>query len=376
MNVLRQVILLVLLGAVGYGGYTYFTTGAVPWLGIETASNGGGGGGRPARQAPAVVTAEARVDRIENRVEAVGTTLAARSVDVAAGAEGTVREILFQAGDSVEEGAAMLRLDTEIARADLAEAQAELDEVRARLSRARTLRQNNTVSEASLDQLLAEEAVAVAEFERARKRLADRVVRAPFSGIVGFAKTEIGARVTDTTVIAGLDDLSEVQLQFTLPEALFGKVMPGQFVLAEAAAFEGQLFQGTVTSIDNRIDTVSRAFEVRAALPNPEGVLPAGMFMHLTIVLDAQTAIVIPEEAVIPLGGKTYVFVVADGAAERREVQLGQRMPGFVAVAAGVDAGERVVTDGQIRLRSGDAVRDLSAPADGGTSPVAAGTAS
>lgn len=364
MSLLRQIIVLLVLGGVGYGGWHLYKTGALPWLGQSAATQQSGTPG-PMRAGIAVLMDEVRQETVENRVEAVGTTLAIRSVNVAAGASGTVREISFEAGQSVNVGDVLVRLDEEVARADLAEARADLAEVRSRLERARTLRRNNTVAEATLEQLQAEEAASIAEVDRANKRLADRVIRAPFSGIVGFRRVEIGARVQETTVLTGLDDLSAVEIEFSVSETLFGRVEPGQPVIAQAGAFPDRTFRGTVSTIDSRVDTTSRSFSVRALLDNADRALPAGMFMHLTLQLDTVQALTVPEEAIIPQGGKTYLFVVKDGRAERRDVTLGGRMPGRVAVSAGVEAGEKIVVQGQQRLQNGSPVRDAAAPPAG-----------
>lgn len=364
MSLLRQIIILLVLGGVGYGGWHLYKTGALPWLGQSAATQQGGTPG-PMRSGIAVLMDEVRQETVENRVEAVGTTLAIRSVNVAAGASGTVRDINFEAGQSVAVGDVLVRLDEEVARADLAEARADLAEVRSRLERARTLRRNNTVAEATLEQLQAEEAAAIAEVDRANKRLADRVIRAPFSGVVGFRRVEIGARVQETTVLTGLDDLSAVEIEFSVSETLFGQVEPGQPVIAQAAAFPDRSFKGTVSTIDSRVDTTSRSFSVRALLDNSDRALPAGMFMHLTLLLDTIQALTVPEEAIIPQGGKTYLFVVKDGRAERRDVTLGGRMPGRVAVSAGVEAGEKIVIQGQQRLQNGSPVRDAATPPAG-----------
>lgn len=363
MSLLRQVIVLLLLAGVGYGGWHLYQSGALPWLAAsQPAQQSGPGAARPA---VAVYMANVVREAVETRVEAVGTTLAVRSVNVAAGASGTVREILFEAGQSVSKGDVLVRLDEEVARADLAEARADLAEVRSRLERARALRRNNTVAEATLEQLLAEEAAAIAEVDRTTKRLSDRVIRAPFSGVVGFKKVEIGTRVTESTVLTGLDDLSAVEIEFAVSETLFGKVELGQIVMAQATAFPKRDFVGTVSAIDSRVDTTSRAFSVRALLDNSDHTLPAGMFMHLTLVLDRNEALTVPEEAVVPQGGSSYIFVIKDGVAERRAVELGGRMPGRAVIAKGVEEGETVVTQGQERLRNGSIVRDAAKPPGG-----------
>jgi membrane fusion protein, multidrug efflux system len=164
---------------------------------------------------------------------------------------------------------------------------------------------------------------------------------------------DAGARVSDTTVITTLDDLSKIEIEFSVSETLYSRIALGQTVVATAAAYPDRRFEGTVSSIDSRIDPAGRAFKVRATLPNDDLALPAGMYMHVTLQLDARVAVLVPETAIVPVGGKSYVYVISDGVAERREVSLGARQPGTVEVAAGVEAGDTVVVSGTQSLRDG-----------------------
>jgi membrane fusion protein (multidrug efflux system) len=138
---------------------------------------------------------------------------------------------------------------------------------------------------------------------------------------------------------------------------LYGRVEEGQTVIATTAAYPDRRFEGKVDSIDSRIDARGRAFKVRATIPNEDLALPAGMFMHVTLELDSRDAVVVPETAIVPQGGKSYVYVVDGDKAERRAVVLGIRQPGTVEIAEGVAPGETVVVSGMQRLRNGAAVR-------------------
>lgn len=311
------------------------------------------------RSAPAiaVATAEAERQRIASEVEAVGTSLARQSIEVVALASGRVREILFEPAQRVSAGDVLVRLDDDIARADLAEAEASLREADLALQRAQTLRERNAVAQASLDQVLTQKAVAEANLDRAKRRLADRTVRAHFNGIVGMRRVDVGARVDDSTVLTTLDDLSEIRIEFSVSETLYGRVEEGQPVFATTAAYPDRRFEGKVDSIDSRIDPTGRAFKVRATIPNEDLALPAGMFMHVTLELESRDAVVVPETAVVPQGGKSYVYVVNGEKAERRPVALGTRQPGTVEIAEGVAPGEVVVVSGMQRLRNGAQVR-------------------
>jgi membrane fusion protein (multidrug efflux system) len=276
----------------------------------------------------------------------------------------------------VQPGDILFELDKDIERANLTEAEAKLREATLALERADTLRKNKTIADAQYEQVSSLVVIAQAEVDRATRRLADRVVRAPFGGIVGLKSVEIGESVTTQTVLTTLDDLSEVEIEFSLSEVLFEQVRIGQAVIADAAAFPGRTFEGKVRTIDSRVDPASRSFRVRAAIPNRDMILPAGMFVHLSLVLSERTALTVPEEALLVQGGRSFVFVIADGKVARRAVELGQRDVGKVEILKGVAVGERVVTRGVQKLRDGAAVQEAGAmpttpPAAAEAKPVA-----
>jgi membrane fusion protein (multidrug efflux system) len=316
---------------------------------------------RGASAVPVEITA-AELGTIRERIEAVGSTLARQAVDIVALSSGRVAEIAFTPGEHVAEGAVLVRLDDRAERAAVAEAQAMLREAELALDRARKLRTNNTVAQATVDELEAAYLGAHARLDAAQKELADRTVRAPFAGVVGIRGVDIGARVDDETVLTTLDDLAEIEIEFSVPEVFFGRVRPDQLVQATSTAYPGRTFSGRIAIIDSRVGEVSRAFRVRAVLPNPDLELPAGMFMHVSVVLEERPAVLIPEQAVLAEGDSTYVFTVADGRAERRKIRLGQREAGTVEVLDGLAADETVVQTGLQRLRDGSEVQVLNEP--------------
>jgi len=307
-----------------------------------------------------VEVAPAELGTIRERIEAVGSTLARQAVDIVALSSGRIAEIAFRPGDRVEAGTVLIRLDDQAEQAAVAEARAMLREAELALERARKLRTNNTVAQATVDELEAAYLGADARLDAVQKQLTDRTVRAPFAGVVGIRGIDIGARVDDETVLTTLDDLAEIEIEFSVPEIFFGRVRENQLVQATSTAFPGKTFAGQIATIDSRIGQVSRAFRVRAVLPNPELELPAGMFMHVSVVLEERPAVLIPEQAVLAEGGSTYAFIVADGRAERREVRLGQREAGTVEVLDGLAAYELVVRAGLQRLRDGAMVQVLN----------------
>jgi membrane fusion protein (multidrug efflux system) len=343
----------VLLLAIGGGAFTYHRY----HLEGEAAA-----AVRRASRAIPVEVSQAEAGRMRERIEAVGSTLARQAVDIVPLSSGRVAEIAFAPGERVEQGAVLVRLDDQAEQAAVAEAAANLREAELALQRAQKLRTNNTVAQATVDELEAAYLGAKARLDAAQKRLTDRTVRAPFAGVVGIRRVDIGARVDDNTVLTTLDDLAEIEIEFSVPEIFFGRVRQGQPIQATTTAYPGRTFSGKIATIDSRIEQVSRAFRVRAVLPNPDLKLPAGMFMHVTVVLEERPAVLIPEQAVLAEGDSTFVYAVQDGRAQRREVRLGQREAGTVEVLDGVAAGETVVRAGLQRLRDGAEVSLPEAP--------------
>ncbi|MGE0844799.1 MAG: efflux RND transporter periplasmic adaptor subunit [Flavobacteriaceae bacterium] len=355
MSILRQILILLVLGA-AIGGYFYYDRFHSP--AAPVAARG---------QAPVIPVTVATVERrvMKRNIEAVGTTRAVRSVEIVPLASGRIVELDIVPGSKVAKGDVLARLDDDIERADLAEAEASLVEKKQAVERAETLRTNKTVSAATLETARAEMSAAEAAVERARRRLADRTVKAPFDGVVGLTSIDVGARVDDGTVLTTIDDLDTIEIEFAVPETLYGRIEKEMPVEARSAAFGENQFAGAVYSIDSRVDSASRAFKVRARLPNPDRRLPAGMFMFLTVTLDATNASVVPDAAVIAEGAETYVYAVDEATAHRREIKTGQRSAGFVEVLGGLEEGETVVTEGHQRLRDGSKVKILNETAGG-----------
>lgn len=350
MSLFRQILIVLVASVALYGGYVAWDR----YLVSDAATDGGQS--RPGAGMTRVEAAPVRQQDMATTVEAVGTTRAVRSVDIVSEAEGRVERILFRAGEPVARGDVLVELDKELQEADLMEAEATLKQVETELERARQLARDNIVARSTLDELQARMAASEAAVARARRNLADRSIRAPFSGTPGLANVDVGARVTDQTIITTLDDLSSVEVEFSVPESLYALTRPGQAVEARSSAYPERVFTGRVVEVGTRIDPASRAFKVRAELPNPERALPAGMFMHVSMTLKSDSALVVPEEAIVAEAGASYVFVVENGRAHRRQVTVGRRQPGLAEVVDGLEDEAVVVVRGSARLRDGASV--------------------
>lgn len=354
MRLVRTLIVFALVGL----GLAAGLLGTEAWLdriAAKQTERGAQGG----RQTP-VTVATARIATFRETAEAVGSTLARQSIDIVALAAGRVERIAFAGGEWVEAGQVLVELDDRHERVAVQESEALLVEKRAAYERIKSLRQRSVSSEAALEMAHSEFLRARAAHERARHALADRTVTAPFSGLIGLRRIEPGARVDTSTVIATLDDLGAVEIEFSLPEVFMPRVAPGQRVAARSDTFPQRVFEGQVSAIDGRVSPTARAFKLRATFPNEDLALRPGMFMSLQIVLDERDSIAVPEDAIVSEADKSFVYVVADGRARRLEVALGLRQEGLVEIRKGLEKDAGIIVTGLHSLEPGMPVRTVA----------------
>lgn len=314
------------------------------------AARGGWGG------AAQVVTQQVELQHIVDQIDALGTANANESVDIQPRISSLIESVAFDGGQLVDSGQILVRLEDNEIVAGLALAEANLSESRSLYNRSKSLADTQAISASTLEELLAQVRVDEAQVEAAKARLDNTVIRAPFSGRVGLRRVSPGSFVNTSTVITTLDDVSQIKLDFSVPETFLTVLSEGMNISAESMVYPGKVFAGTVASIDTRLDPVSRAVQVRAIIPNEDDLLKPGMFMSVNLQRDRGQLVIAPEQAIVPEGGNQYVFVVTQGVAEKRRVQLGRRIPGFVAIDSGLEAGESVITEGTHKVSDGSAV--------------------
>jgi membrane fusion protein (multidrug efflux system) len=307
---------------------------------------------------PGVVVSEAAIKPFPLSAEALGNARANESVEIRPEITAAIVDISFEEGTFVEEGTVLVRLQDSEPLADLAAARAALVDSESQYRRANELFKTQVVSESQLEQLEAQRDADRAAVKAAEARLAQTVIRAPFAGQLGLRRVSLGSIVSPTTIITTLDDTSRIKLDFDVPEVFLSRLEPGLVVTAHSAAWPDTRFQGKVTSIDTRVDPVSRTVTVRALLPNEDGHLLPGMFLTVTLLKEDVFSLMIPEQAIVPERSRQFVLVVGeDGAVERREIHTGRRRPGEVEVLDGLREGERVISEGTQKARPGQQVR-------------------
>ncbi|RMF08667.1 MAG: efflux RND transporter periplasmic adaptor subunit [Alphaproteobacteria bacterium] len=309
--------------------------------------------------APVIVATVRPVD-FADRIQAIGTAKANESVEITAKVTDTVRRVNFEDGMEVEAGQVLVELTRAEELALLEEAKATLAEAEQQHRRIADLVSRGSASRARLDEQTRIRDAARARVDALEARLADRLIRAPFSGILGFRQVSPGTLISPGTVITTLDDVDPIKLDFAVPEGFLSSLKPGLEIEARAAAYGDRVFSGVVQTIESRVDPATRAVTVRAIIANPERLLRPGMLLTVDVIRNRQRLLAVPEEALIPIQSRQYVYVVRDdGTAERVAVELGRRRPGVVEVRAGLKEGDRVVVEGAIRLTPGAIVRIL-----------------
>ncbi|SDT87018.1 efflux RND transporter periplasmic adaptor subunit [Geopseudomonas guangdongensis] len=324
----------------------------------------------PAPVSVSAVVAEQR--DWQSQVAAIGSLTALRGVDLGVEAGGTVRSVLFESGQQVGAGQPLLQMDNAVETASLRTAEAELGLALVEYQRGSNLIERQAISRSEFDRLGASLEKARASVAQLKATLAKKRLLAPFAGTIGIRQVDVGDYLEPGTPVATLQDLSMLYVDFFLPEQEFARLQVGQPLQASVAAWPGERFAGRIEAINPKVEATTRNLQVRALLANPQGRLLPGMFAHLQVLLGERRAqVVVPETAVAYTlyGNSLYVVVEReeDGApalsVERRFVRTGERRDGQVVILEGLQAGERVVSSGQLKLDNGTAITLVDDPA-------------
>ena len=326
-------------------------------------------------KAPAVEVAKVESITLVDETQAVGSLRSRQGVMLRPEVAGRVKQIFFNDGQRVRKGQLLVQFEDQLQQAQVSQARAELSLAEANHKRNQELVGQNFISKRSLD-----ESGAALEVTRAKLSLADATLQrlkvlAPFDGIAGLKQFNVGDYLKDGADMVNIEDLDAVLLDFRLPERFQAKIRAGQKAQLTVDALPGRPFTAIVQAVDPLIEANGRSVGVRGCIDNRQQSLRPGMFARVNAVFGSrENALVIPEEAIIPQGGRSFVVKVVAGekpdthVSQRVSVKLGLRQPGKVEILEGLAAGDTVVTAGHQRLqKDGTAVRvvDLSQPAGG-----------
>lgn len=353
MLIMLGVVLLIVLMLAGYKAFSIYQQ-------IQVFS---------APQPPVNVAVATATERPwQSRLPTVGTLKALQGVDLSLETAGTVKEVQFQSGQKVKIGQPLLQLDSAVESALLETAQADLGLSQLDYGRGSQLVGSQAISRGEFDRLTALLHKNKATVNQLKAILAKKHIVAPFSGTIGIRQVDVGDYLASGTMIATLQDLSSLYVDFFVPEQAIPKIALGQPVQVSVSAYPTQNFPGTISAINPKVEDSTRNVLVRATLANPDGKLLPGMFASLQVLLpDPQPKIVVPESAITYTLYGNSLFVVAqkkaaDGSvekdangqpvliAERRFIETGERRDGLVLITKGLQNGEQVVSAGQIKL--------------------------
>lgn len=319
----------------------------------KAQSEGPGGGGGPPPMP--VEVAVALRDTVVDAIAATGQIEAIQSIELRPEVEGRIVEFLIREGQEVGKGAPLFKVDDAELKAQVDRAAAERDLARQALERTRQLIAQNASSAADLERAEATARGTEAALELLQIRLDRTVVRAPFAGVAGRRYVSLGDYVTSSTRLVALQTVHPQYAVFQVPERYAERLRRGQLVSFQVAALPGRNFSGEVVFVDPVVQLPARTILIKALVPNPQRQLAAGMFIEARLATAIRPgAVIVPEDAILPLQGATYVWVVKDGKADRREVTIGVRTAGWAEVQGGaVEAGDQVVVGGIERLFPG-----------------------
>jgi membrane fusion protein (multidrug efflux system) len=305
----------------------------------------------------AVTVFEVQPQAVFDRIEALGTTLANESARITAAVTEKVVAVHFEDGQALQAGDLLVTLQQNEERAQRAGALEQLAENERELKRLQTLLQEDVVPQRDYDARLTLVNVTRQRIREIEARIGDRTIRAPFDGILGLRQVSVGALVEPGDVIATIDDLSRIKLDFNVPATYLSALHPGSVIHAYSAGWGDERFEGTVATIGTRIDPETRSVLIRAIIPNPEMRLKPGLLMTVQLLNRQRQALMIPEEALVPVQRRHYVLTVgADLVVRQKQVAIGQRQPGMVEITQGLAPGERIVVRGTTRVRPGQKV--------------------
>ena len=289
-------------------------------------------------------------------IEAIGSARANQAIYIRSAQNDYVTDIFFNDGDLVSKGQKLVQLQSQEEELAVKELSINLREERRQLDRLTELSRSQSTAKSLLEEQLSRVDATEAQLESAKTKLAEMTIKAPFSGLLGKREISIGTYVSNTTNITTLDDISIIKVDFKVPEKYLAQLQLGMKVMTQNDAYPEKTFNGKVTHISSRIDSVTRSVEVTASFINEKGLLRPGMLLNTALELSSNQALMVPEKAVIPQQDKHYVFQIEDGVANKVEVHVTGRHNGWVAIDKGLENGQQVVTEGIIKIRTGSKV--------------------
>lgn len=311
-------------------------------------------------QPTAVATTKVMLKPMVRTVTAIGTGIANNSVQIIAPTSDFITELNVNEGQAIKKGKVIARLHDVQERARVAELETILADQRRQLERLKNLATTQATAQSLLDEQQTKVNTTLAQLDVAKAQLAEMTITAPFDGYLGLRQVSEGAYVNNGTVITTLDELQNIKVEFSIAEHYLAEVQVGMPITVTNSAYGHIPFKGNVSAIDTRLDPVTRTVTVHGQLPNKDLKLRPGMLLNVKLELSNLNALQVPEKAILPLQSRQYVFTVdSDNVVTQTEVTIGQRIPGWVEIVAGVAEGDEVIVEGIQKVRTGITVNKV-----------------
>lgn len=318
-------------------------------------------GGPPGRGPTTVESIIVEPAPLRSSVSAVGTILADASAELRAELPGQVLQLHFEDGQRVAKGDPLFTIEATVLEAEVNEARANAEQSEAAYNRAKELIADKLISATDFDTARADYNVGIARLLSSEARLSKAVIRSPFDGTAGLRRINIGDYATIGQIMVDVVRLDPLRVDFSAPETLLAQLQPGLKIDVSVGAYRDEIFEGVITAIAPQIEVSGRSVTIRARLPNKELKLRPGLFAQVSVTLKVKpNALMVPEQAIWPIGQNKTVFVVEDGKAVQKTVTLGQRQDAMVEVVSGLAAGDEIVTAGQLKIFDGADVKTVA----------------
>jgi membrane fusion protein (multidrug efflux system) len=309
---------------------------------------------RPATQ---VVLFEVKQSEVTESLEAMGSARAAESVILTASVTEKVSRIAFEQGQFVKEGQTLITLANDEELAQLNVAKIELADQQREYKRIENLVKQKSVSGSELDRLQSSIDTARARIAQVQATLKDRVIKAPFDGLLGLRNVSVGTLLKPGDAITTLDSVVQLQMDFDLAEIYLPRIKVGQTINAFSVAYPEQTFSGKIITLDSRVNPDTRSIKVRAQIENEQALLRPGMLLTLDLIDQQRTTKMLPEEAVFMRANQHLVYKVGvDMTVSEQVIEIGIRQNGQVEVLSGLEVGDKIVWQGLLKVKPGSKV--------------------
>lgn len=313
-----------------------------------------------AEQAPLVEVVQPERTLVRDELITFGSLRSDESTVIRPELGGRLAAVHFREGEAVKAGELLVSLDDAIARAELAQARANLDLAEKSFERTQLLFKRGASNAQAQDEAQSQQQAARASLALAQARLDKTQIRAPYDGVLGLRQVSVGDYLSAGQDLVNLEVLDPLKVDFRIPQKAVSQVRLGQAIELSLDAYPGERFKGTIIALNPRLDEVGRSQAIRAQVDNQDQRLKPGQFVKVSVILaERPQALLIPEEAVMPMGQLLFVNLVVDGKVERRQIRIGQRLRGKAEVVEGLQGDETLISAGWQKVAPGREVRTV-----------------